>query len=48
MLPGLGSAGHDIPVTIKYVIAKGPVDSLFNSSCYQTVIINVIGFQYFS
>lgn len=44
----LGSAGHDIPVTIKYVIAKGPVDGLFNISCHQTVIIHVIGFQYFS
>jgi hypothetical protein len=33
----LGSAGHDIPVTIKYVIAKGPVDGLFNIGCHKTM-----------
>jgi len=37
MLPGFGGAGHDIPVTIKYVIAKGPVDCLFNIGCHKTM-----------
>ena len=44
MLTGLGGAGHDIPVTSKFVIVKGPVDDLLNILCHQTVIIHVIGF----
>ena len=40
MLVGLDSTGHDIPVTIKYVIIEAPVD--------QICIVHVVAFNYFS